>query len=166
MKQKDIYTPNELKQELKKKNKYNNRVVILEDGTKVQSVLENKHKTNFELLKAAGKLKDYKWQLPITLLETFTHKGETVKGIKYIADHYVVDLNGVITIYDSKGMLTEGAKLKIKMLKYRYPFIHFKLLRDPKAVAYEERKKQKKKLERELIKKGRAAKPNLFSTNP
>lgn len=162
MKQQTIFTPDELKQELKKKKKYNNTIIVLEDGTKVDSVLENKHKTNFELMKAEGKIKEYKWQLPITLLKTFKHKGETVKGIKYIADHYVVDNNGIVTVYDSKGMLTEAAALKIKLLKFRYPFLNFKLLRDPKAVAREQKKKDKKKLERQLAKKGLTAKPDLF----
>lgn len=154
MKEQTEYTPDEIKKELKKKPKYNNTKIILSDGTVVDSKLENKHKQNFERLLAEGSIRTYKWQVPIELLPTFKHKGETIKSMKYIADHYVIDNKGIITVYDSKGFQTDVSKIKIKLFKYVYPDINFKLLRAPVA-----RKKEDMK-----TKKGLTAKPNLFSS--
>lgn len=101
----------------------------MQDGTVVHSKREADDILYFRTLLHEGKIQDYRTQVVVELQPGFKHQGETIRAITYIADHYVVDNNDQTYIFDTKGFLTKDAAIKIKMFKFKYPDIIFKLLK-------------------------------------
>lgn len=118
------------------RKKYNNNIVTLEDGTIVHSELEAADVIYFRKLLEEGKIQDYRSQVVVELQPEFNYMGKRILPITFVADHYVVDNNDQTYILDTKGFLTEESRLKIKLFKYKYPDIIFKLLKNGEKVEF------------------------------
>jgi len=104
----------------KKKNKYNNT-------GKGTSKLEKKHEAEYRLLLKAEQIKSYESQKRFMLQEGFRRDGKAIRAITYIADHYIIHLDGSEEVCDSKGMETEVFRIKRKLFLKRYPDIKFRV---------------------------------------
>lgn len=58
----------------------------------------------------------------------FSHKGNTVLPITYVADFYIEYSDGHIEVIDTKGMPDSVAKIKRKMFWYKYPEVQYRWL--------------------------------------
>ena len=77
----------------------------------------------------SGEIVDYDLQKKYVLQDKFKRpNGETVRAIDYIADYWIKNKNGEELVIDIKGaglLIDSVAKIKRKMLFYRYPDINF-----------------------------------------
>lgn len=106
------------------KAKYKNTKTVV-DGIKFDSVKEANYYCDLKLLKRAGKIKDFKMQVPFELQPAYKHQGKAIRAIEYIADFVVTYSDDSHKVVDVKGFKTDIYKLKKKMLLYRYPDIVF-----------------------------------------
>ena len=92
-----------------KKSKYGNiRTEDPETGSMVDSKLEAKHRKEYRQMLKSGLIKAYCPQAEFML----------TGGIKYRADHLLINNDGSIEVIDSKGMpATPDAKMKQKLMK-------------------------------------------------
>ena len=113
----------------KKKNKYNNKKVIV-DGIKFDSKMEAKYYNVLKLLQAAGKVTKIELQPKFELLPTFTKNGVTHRAITYTADFKVTYADGKVEIVDVKGVETQVFKIKQKLFEHKYPDLSLKVVKD------------------------------------
>lgn len=112
-----------------KKNKYNNKKVIV-DGIRFDSKIESKRWQELKLLQKAGVIKDLRRQVRFELQPSYKKKGKIIQSINYIADFVYYDLNkNKIVVEDTKGYRTEIYKLKKKIFEYKYPDLEIKEIR-------------------------------------
>ena len=99
--------------------KYGNQKVTI-DGIKFDSRLEGRFYEYLKELKAAKQIKDFEIQKRFLLLEQFEKDGELFRKIEYIADFVVHHHDGMIEVFDTKGVETDVFKLKRKLFEHRY----------------------------------------------
>lgn len=74
----------------------------------------------------SGTISDYKLQKKYILQPSFKHNGKTIRAIDYVADFWVQYADGTEKVYDTKGgMVDPAAKIKRKMMYYRYPDLDY-----------------------------------------
>lgn len=91
-------------------------------GKKFDSKREKARYHELLLLERAGEISNLQHQVPFVLLDTFKHHGETVRGIKYIAD-FVYEQDGQKIAEDLKGgkaTQTQAFIIKFKWAKAIY----------------------------------------------
>lgn len=99
-----------------KTNKYGNKKV--KDGNETfDSVFEYNRWCELKLLEKAGKISNLQRQVKYELIP----KSKWGRSINYIAD-FVYEENGVLTVEDTKGVLTDVFKLKARLFEERYGF--------------------------------------------
>ena len=100
------------------------------------SIKEYRRHKELQLLEKAGKINGVMWQFPLVIQESFSYRGERIRGITYKADFKYTDAeSGETIIEDVKGqdhhtgkyLTTEAFRLKWKLLKQRYPEFNFRL---------------------------------------
>jgi len=101
-------------------NKLHARMVTI-DGIKFRSALEAKRYSQLKILLQNGDITDLELQPEYPIIITSLKTGETKKVGKYHADfrYHDVLLDETI-VEDVKGMMTEAAALRIKIVKVMY----------------------------------------------
>lgn len=74
----------------------------------------------------SGAVLRYELQKKYELQPKFTHDGNTVRAITYVADFYIEYADGRVEVIDIKGCPDQVARLKRKMFWYCYPDIDYK----------------------------------------
>jgi hypothetical protein len=108
-----------------KKAKYNNKHVWV-DGLCFDSQLEANRYGQLKMLQRAGTIKGFCRQPEFVLVEG----NEQQRAITYKADFIVFNLDGSVTVEDTKGYETEQWKRTYKMFKAKYPDIEISVLRE------------------------------------
>ena len=107
-------------------NKYKNIEKTI-DGIKFSSKLEAKRYIQLKLLQQTGEIQGLEIQKEFVLQPSFTKNGKKIRAIKYIADFVYYDNKRKKTIIeDTKGIRTEGYKIKKKLFEYKYPELEIK----------------------------------------
>lgn len=97
------------------------------DGIVFDSQLEMKFYRDVLLPKVeSGEVTYYELQKKYILQDGFERNGKRVLPITYVADFYIEYADGAIEVIDTKGMPDAVAKIKRKMLWYRYPEMDYK----------------------------------------
>ena len=103
-------------------NKYRNRKVEYA-GHKFDSVKECERYKDLVLLLEAGEISNLRTQVKFPLVPSMkTPDGQTVRGIKYVADFTYYTKRGAFVVEDCKGVQTEVYKIKKKLLLDRYGY--------------------------------------------
>lgn len=76
--------------------------------------------------KKAGEVTRIVLQPRFSLLSPFTRKGETIRGITYVADFLVAYKDGTHEVIDVKGYRTASYKIKKKLFLKEYPQYRFR----------------------------------------
>ena len=108
-----------------KKAKYNNRHTWV-DGICFDSQLEARQYGQLKLLMRAGTIKGFCRQPEFILVEG----NEGQRAITYKADFIVFNLDGTVTVEDTKGYESEQWKRTYKMFKAKYPQIEISVLKE------------------------------------
>jgi hypothetical protein len=108
-----------------KKAKYNNKHVWV-DGICFDSQLEATRYGQLKMLQRAGTIKGFARQLEFVL----TEGNEQQRAIIYKADFIVFNLDGSVTVEDTKGYEPEQWKRTYKMFKAKYPQIEIDVLKE------------------------------------
>lgn len=96
------------------------------DGITFDSKLEMRYYRDVLLpLMESGELTTVELQKKYVLQEGFSHNGEKVLPINYVADFYLEYSDGRIQVVDTKGMPDSVAKIKRKLFWFRYPDIDY-----------------------------------------
>lgn len=112
------------------KNKYKNKKIII-DGIKFDSKVESRRYLYLKELESRGEISDLKTHINITLVDKFLYKGKTIRAITYRPDFYYKDSLGYDVLEDVKGyIITSDFKIKIKLLKRRYPNYTFFIVKE------------------------------------
>lgn len=74
----------------------------------------------------SGDIVQCEMQKPYELQPKFKRKNKTVNAIKYVSDFYVVTKSGAEIIIDIKGQPDSVAKLKRKLMFFKYPDIDYR----------------------------------------
>lgn len=90
------------------------------DGITFASRREANRYLELRMLERAGQITGLELQPEFVLLGTFKHAGQTVRGIKYIAD-FRYFLDGKEIIEDSKGHRTKDYLIKKKLFLFKFP---------------------------------------------
>lgn len=98
-------------------SKYNNRRMAV-DGYIFASKDEAKYYELLKERKAKGLIINFELQPRYILQGAAPEVG--IRKIEYVGDFLIYHLNGSEEVIDIKGMATEGALLKRKMLLYKY----------------------------------------------
>ena len=110
------------------KSKYSNKKVNI-DGITFDSKKEANRYRELKLLEKVGEISNLVLQPVYVLLESFEHKGEKIRAIKYLGDfEYVDSKTGSKVLEDTKGFKTKDYLIKVKLLKNKYPDIDFREL--------------------------------------
>lgn len=97
------------------------------NGICFDSNLEMRYYRDVILPKAeSGEIAHYELQKSYTLQPNFTHNGETIRAIVYVADFYIEYKDGSVEVIDTKGCPDSVAKIKQKMFLYQYPNITYR----------------------------------------
>lgn len=83
-----------------------------------------------------GTINDYVLQKKYLLQPSFKYFGKTIREINYISDFDIYWASGYFEIIDTKGLPTQDAKIKAKLMKYKYPDIPFKWMSYTKATGW------------------------------
>lgn len=129
------------------------------NGIVFDSVVEMKYYRDVLMPKVdSGEVISFELQKPYELQPKFVHNGKTIQPIKYVADFFIVYKDGHEEVIDTKGYPDSLAKLKKKLMIFKYPNIDYKWMCHVKKfggwITYEEyqvlqreEKKNKKKQE-------------------
>lgn len=133
-----------------KKNKYwARKVFVYESGLvsntgklkgqgKVKAVFDSEKEyrrwQELQLLEAAGNIQQLKRQVPLMIQESFVYEGSRILPIVYVAD-FMYEQDGRTVVEDVKAFdekssryrETEAFRIKWKLLKAKYPHLHFVL---------------------------------------
>lgn len=71
-------------------------------------------------LAESGQIKYYELQKPYELQPKFIHNGKSVRPITYVADFYIEYADGRVEVIDTKGAADATAKMKRKMMWFKY----------------------------------------------
>lgn len=142
------------------------------NGIKFHSKMESRYYEKLIKDKADGKIKDFRLQPKYLLLEKYIlvegrtvhgsdkeftklkkkYNAETIRAIHYISDFEIDELDGTITVVDTKGKSTADFEIKRKLFMALNPTLKFKvLIEDSKTkewvnyYEYTNAKKRKKK---------------------
>lgn len=109
----------------------------------------------------SGELQNVELQVPYELQPKFTHNGLLVRAITYVADFVLTYADGKVVVIDIKGMPDTAAKIKRKLLWYKFPDIDYRWLTYSKIdggwCEYEDvqrARRQRKKDKKEKAKNG------------
>jgi hypothetical protein len=108
-----------------KKPKYNNTHTWA-DGICFDSQMEAERYGQLKMLQRAGTIKGFCRQPEFVLVEG----NEQQRAITYKADFIVFNLDGTVTVEDTKGYESEQWKRTHKMFKAKYPEIEISVLRE------------------------------------
>lgn len=108
-----------------KKAKYNNKHVWC-DGLCFDSKMEAFRYGQLNMLQRAGTIKGFCRQPEFVLVEGNVEQ----RAITYKADFIVFNLDGSVTVEDTKGYETEAWKRTYKMFKAKYPNIEIDVLKE------------------------------------
>lgn len=127
------------------------------DGIKFDSEMEMRFYKDIILpYTGSGHIVHYELQKPFELQPKFQHGGRVVRAIEYVADFYLEMSDGHRYIIDVKGLPDSVAKLKRKMMFFKYPDLDYRWITHSRIdggwVEYEAVKKARK-LRREKRKK-------------
>lgn len=102
--------------------KYNNKKVEAY-GVLFDSYAELRFYEKLITLKKERRIRDFKFQVPLLILQSFQHNGKKVQKMEYIADFLVEDFDGQEIIIDIKTKLTDTQlfRNKIKTLLFFNP---------------------------------------------
>ncbi len=101
-------------------NKLHARITTI-DGIKFRSGVEARRYQQLRLLLVNGDIKDLELQPEFPLIITNLKDGTTKQVGKYHADfRYYDTAKGQIIVEDVKGMMTEAAALRIKIVQVMY----------------------------------------------
>ena len=118
----------ELQKNQKKPSKLKNKKVTFE-GINFDSIAECQRYQQLQLFERAKIITDLELQPVFELQPAFRHKGKAIRAIKYIADFRYIEVGVGVVVEDTKGFSTADFLIKEKMLKYRYPDIDFRLVK-------------------------------------
>lgn len=110
-----------------KKHKYGAKNTVI-DGHKFDSKMEAEYYLFLKRFMSYGKVKSIELQPVFELQPKFKYGNENIQSIKYILDFKVEYADGHIEYVDIKGMQTPASAIKLKMVKYLYPDMVFKVL--------------------------------------
>ena len=108
-----------------KKAKYGNHNTWV-DGICFDSQMESERYGQLKILKRAGTIKGFCRQPEFILVEG----NEGQRAITYKADFIVFNLDGSVTVEDTKGYESEQWKRTYKMFKAKYPQIEIDVLKE------------------------------------
>ena len=111
-------------------SKYHARPCTI-DGLRFASQLEARRYQQLKLLEKAGEISELVTQPVFVLQEKTTdpHTGRTIPRQLYIGDFmYKETATGKIIAEDTKGVETQIFRLKINLVRPRYPDIEFRVL--------------------------------------
>jgi hypothetical protein len=108
-----------------KKTKYNNHHTWV-DGICFDSRLEANRYGQLKMLQRAGTIKGFCRQPEFILVEGNAEQ----RAITYKADFIVFNLDGSVTVEDTKGYESEQWKRTYKMFKAKYPEIEISVLKE------------------------------------
>ena len=106
----------------KKKSKYNNKKTRV-DGILFDSQKEANYYIGLKILTACGEIRGFGIQMRIVIAEG----DENTRATEYLPDFVIFNKDGTYRIVDVKGMQTDVFKLKMKMLKEKYPKLDIEL---------------------------------------
>ena len=113
--------------EMRSENKYRNRRAV-RDGVEFDSQAEATRYGELKLLVQAGAISDLRLQPSYELQAAFVDtSGVKHRAIAYIGDFEYIEA-GRVVCEDVKGMRTPVFLLKMKLFKFRYPHIDFRLV--------------------------------------
>jgi len=69
----------------------------------------------------SGQIKHFELQKEYVLQPKYTHDGQTIRPITYVADFYIEYADGNAEVIDIKGCPDAVSKIKRKMFMYQYP---------------------------------------------
>ena len=142
------------------------------DGIVFHSKLESSFYKKLKLDKEEGRIKDFTLQPKYILQDKYIivegrtvygsdkdfnklkkkYKAETVRAIHYISDFEIEELDGSITVVDTKGKSTADFEIKRKIFKALNPTLTFKVLtlntKTKEWVDYYEYAKEKRKVKK------------------
>ena len=102
-----------------KVSKYKSQSITL-DGIRFQSKDEARYYELLKRKKAQGEILNFELQPKYLLQLGFTYFGKNIRPIHYIGDFLIYHNDGSLEIVDIKGMATETALLKRKLMMYEY----------------------------------------------
>jgi len=108
-----------------KKQKYHNKHTWV-DGICFDSQLEANRYGQLKMLQRAGTIKGFCRQPEFVLVDG----NEGQRAITYKADFIIFNLDGTVTIEDTKGYETEQWKRTYKKFKDRYPNLELSILKE------------------------------------
>ena len=100
--------------------KYNNNKITV-DQIRFDSQEESRFYELLKRMKANGEILNFELQPKYVLQLGFTYFGKNVRPIHYIGDFLIYHNDGTEECIDIKGLATEAALLKRKMMYYKYP---------------------------------------------
>ena len=99
------------------------------DGYQFDSRKEARRYVSLKILQMAGEIAELKVH-PVYLLQgAFTYRGRRIRKIEYVADFQYIEDGQIITedVKGNRSIITALAKVKIKMFKYKYPELVFRV---------------------------------------
>lgn len=97
------------------------------NGIVFDSVMEMKFYRDVILPQAeSGSITYYELQKPYELQPKFQYEGKNVRAIVYVADFYVEYEDGRKEVIDIKGAADSLAKMKRKLMWYKYPALPYR----------------------------------------
>jgi hypothetical protein len=108
-----------------KKAKYNNKHTWV-DGICFDSQMEANRYGQLKMLQRAGTIKGFARQPEFVLVEG----NEQQRAITYKADFIVFNLDGSVTVEDTKGYESEQWKRTYKMFRAKYPNVEISILKE------------------------------------
>lgn len=118
---------NYIEKELKKRNKYRNKKVIV-DGEEFDSKKEGNRYKELRLLERVGEISNLELQPRFLLQDKFKKNGKTYRKIEYVADFKYIE-NGKKIVEDVKGIQTDVFKLKHKIFEKVYPDLELRIIK-------------------------------------
>lgn len=100
-------------------HKYRARAVKI-DGIRFASMAEAGRYRVLKIMQAGGEISGLQLQPKFLLQDKFSHGGETIRAIHYVADFQYLDKSGRKVVEDVKGMKTEAYLLKRKFFLAKY----------------------------------------------
>lgn len=119
------------------------------DGIVFDSVLEMRYYKEVVLPGvASGEIISFELQKKYQLQPSFTHNGQRIRSIEYVADFVLQYADGREVVVDTKGKPDATALLKRKLFYYRYPTVDYVWIAYSKIdggwISYDELKKKRK----------------------
>ncbi len=119
------------------------------DGIIFDSVLEMRYYREVLIPGVeSGEIVNYELQKKYQLQPGFTHNGQHIRAVDYVADFVITYRDGHVAVVDTKGKADATALLKRKLFYYKYPDIDYQWIGYSKIdggwMPYDEIKKKRK----------------------